>query len=159
MVISTITLALLVSSNFFTVPTFTPENQILLPDCRPLTLSKTAFTRIPFVNVFFCFPRVIRAPIKMATPTKIKMPTMTARLLCTGFISLNKIIVKKSSYRFITGIKYFFKITMTDKFSIHHYEYPVACILCTSKIMGNDDRTGLVFLLYLIDQVIDLAAC
>src|SRR6185369_1189782 len=157
-VISTITLALLVSSIFFTVPTFTPENQILFPACKPLTLSKTAFTRIPFVKVFFCFPRVIRAPIKMAAPTKIKMPTITARLLCIAFMLLNKIVVKKSSYPFITCVKHFLKITLTNKFSIFHHKYPVPCVFRAGKIMRNDDRTGFIFFLHFVDQVIYLTA-
>src|SRR4051794_40296316 len=96
---------------------------------------------------------------KMATPVKIKTPTITARLFCTVFMLLNKIIVKKSSYPFITGVKDFFKITMTDEFSIHHHEYPVSCVFCARQIMRNNDGACFVFVLHFIDQVIDLTAC
>ena len=65
---------------------YTPENQILFPECNPFTSPNTVEIVIFLENVECRLPTIITPPIKNNIPVKMKRPTITGRLFTVSFM-------------------------------------------------------------------------
>ena len=88
---STFTVESFISSMFSTVPTFIPENLMVLPTCNPLTFLNFVEILKTGSNMFFCFPMMKIAnknndkPAIMNIPNLILNPCLVVSIVIVVF--------------------------------------------------------------------------
>src|SRR6218665_1007014 len=132
---------------------------MLLPCCRPFTSSNRAFTCIFAPKVFLILPTARMPAIKKTRPIRIKTPTITPRLLDDSLIMLlYKIVIIKTLYPLIGFLKHFFKAAYFQEPSVEQHGNTVAGGLGAGQVMRDNDGAGFVFLLHIVDELVNLDA-
>src|SRR6478735_6836370 len=130
---------------------------MLLPACKPFTSLNTVETFIFCEKVEWRLPMANIPPNRKTSPTKINTPTTTARFLIDSLITLlYEIIMIETLYLFVILFEYVFKLSYSFKLTVEQHGYTVAGLLGAGKIVGNDNRSGIIFFFNLVHQVVDL---
>src|SRR6478735_8488886 len=132
---------------------------MLLPACKPFTSLNTVETFIFCEKVEWRLPMANIPPNRKTSPTKINTPTTTARFLIDSLITLlYEIIMIETLYLFMLLFEHLFKFAYSFKLAIEQHGYAITGLFGAGKIMGNDNRSSVIFFFYFIHQVIDLFA-